>query len=397
MRNNWFFTLDDFGALEYVTKFSWWELMWRGVTVGDPWRFNKFLGYWVFKLFVILFGIKVGWWMIGIFLVNLVNLLLLFGIVVKLTNSRLWGLVAALILDKFYLGWFSNLHELTGGFWVLVGIWGWMNLISVEKGKWFVVSVVSYVFAIMSKEMTVTMPVFWGVLAVAMNKKKKMRKNLFKVFWPALFVVWAYVVRGQYLVDRKEDFVYLMKFSGRTFWQSLKFYSGNLFGGLGIYGWIVLGGLGLRNKKLLLILIAFFAGIFPAMWFPNRQEQYYLYVPVIYLAVYVALAGNSLGRQSQIPVAILIIVLFGGKNILPKWSKEVYVNHQKNEVLEIVDEVKFQVNRATKFPIVIELGKFEIGRDAGLLLDSGTLDLFADNGHFYKRLSFNKVEVGGKK
>ena len=405
-RNNWYFASDDYGALEYVTKFSWWGMVWRAYTTGDPWGFNKFLGYWAIKVFWGMFGVNWRYWLTGMYVANLINLLLLYFLVKRLTGSKLWGVVAALLLGKFYLNWVSNLHELVAGTGILVGTIGWIGinkqLVDVrypirKRLIWYGVAVGGYIAAMAAKEVAILLPVFW--LGIALNSGLGFGasfKKLIRVVWPGLIFAGWYVAREKFLLGVPGDHPYLISFSWEVFWQSARFYGKEIFGG---GEWVQLGKMGLlallsgTDKRRLILLGGFVTSMLPVMFFPNRREVYYVYLPMIYMATYVSIVGAALTerfsnkRRNQtdknrwlagIGVLLLTVWIFGGRSILPKFARVVFANRQKDEVEAVVSRVgEVIVNRdSNDFPVEVTVSRVPVGRDGKLLLDSGDLTLF---------------------
>jgi hypothetical protein len=398
VRTNWFFASDDYGAFEYVTKFSWWGLIWRAFTIGDPWGFNKFLGYFAIKFLLGVLGVSIGGWMFSMFLGNLANFLLMFWLTYSATKSRLWGGVSALILSRFYLDWVSNLHELVAGFFVLISSILWLSYIRKNDSRLAVVIGVFYLLALSAKEMSVSLPIFLlgvGLSIYGWGDLGRILKRVFAVSWGVILVLYFYLRRVIFLANVPGEHTYLFKFDSLQIRDALSFYTGIWFGGLKNVGVAFLPILGFLRIRFLPLLLAVFVSLVPTLILTNRREIYYMYIPTIYLAFWIGFVGHRLEcwlkRRLvfppvlwQVGLALLVIVLFGGRKVFPKFARVEFPNYQKEEVVGFIQSVDKKIqdrpqNIALDVPSVV-------GRDLRMLLDSRTMELFSQSpwGEEYK-------------
>ena len=165
------------------------------------------------------------------------------------------------------------------------------------------------------------------------------------------------------------DHIYATSTHLVTIWQNLRFYLST--------SWLIVIGASLFfafRRRAILLLICALLTLFPALILLNRQETYYLYLPLAYLCLYLALLFPGLRPKTSV-LYIAVFLLLGGRKLLPPLARQEFTNWQKHSVGQVISLVR---NKLETDPNVtqIAIDDTKLERDARLMLESDTVDLF---------------------
>ena len=158
------FLSDDFGLLDSVVHKSVWQLFQLPITTAAEPKFYRPLSLLMFwKLNHSLFGMNpAGYWAASV-LMHAVNGFLLYLIIKRLSGSVLaavaGGLIFVLIpLHGESVAWLCCAFDRFCLFFILIGVLGYVAYRAERKMPFYILSLASFVFALLSKEMALTFP-----------------------------------------------------------------------------------------------------------------------------------------------------------------------------------------------------------------------------------------------
>jgi hypothetical protein len=228
------------------------------------------------------------------------------------------------------------------------------------------IALISFLFALASKEIALGVLLF--LLSLTLFQRKKI-KPLFPFFSLAIFY-FAYQLA--FLVTKEPvgtDHSYATTSSLPIVWRNFRFYLST--------PWLLVIGVSLifapRRRALLFFTTALLT-LFPALILRNRQETYYLYLPLAYLCLYLAILFPNLRPKTSV-LYIAVFLLLGGRQLLPPIAHQDFTNWQKHSIEQIISLVR---NKLETDPDVtqIAIDNAKLERDARLMLESDTVDLF---------------------
>lgn len=349
LRTHLYFSQDDFAVLAHFKNHSTISTIVQFLTVGDIWGFHKILGFLNFKLLFYVFRVDPVPYIINNHLLHTANVLLVFLITKKLSRSNWKSFLAAVVFNKFYLFYFSNVHEYLVSFLVLLTVWLYH-----QKRRFL--PICTFVLALLTKEIAVTAPFF----LMGIDSKR---------IGPFM------VISGLYLLYQAKFFISRFSLSSAhpylASWPTLTnfiFYVGP------VIPLLTLALLISQRYKNWQFALAGFAGLLPVLLLVQHKESHYLYLPVAYFVIYLGSTLPKLTFKSLV-VYLLIIIVFGGRAILPKIAWIDFPNWQKVAIDQMLDRVKSSLaSRPQK--VLIDLTTFDHERDVHLLLGSQVIDLF---------------------
>lgn len=363
-RTDSFFSVDDFAVLSYLKDNALLTMVWEFLTRGDVFGFRKVVGFLFFGIIHSLFGTDPNPFIISNFLFHTLNLFLLFLVVKRLTKRDYVAFFISLIFNKYYLFYFSNIHEYSATFFCLLSMYLFLKF-----SKKTYLSAISFVLALLSKELAFSLPFFLAGLSFV---QKKDLKRLFPHF--ALLALYAayqftFWIKGSFIPKNTS--------------YAPSFKPADIVGGIFYYlDWKLLSFLFalpfLTNKRKTLVLL--FVGILtllPAAVFGNRRELYYVYLPAAYILIYLGVAFPKSIKKAALAFLVALF-LFGGRAVFPKIAWQQFPNHQKEAVKKVLDEVERELS-ARPGQVEIDLSDIDLQRDVRLMLESGVLGQFVSN------------------
>lgn len=359
LRTHLFFSLDDFTILAYFKTHSFRTMVEQFLLYGDPWGFHKIIGYLNLRLLYLSFGTNPLPYIINNQVLQTANVVILFLIISKLTQDNPKAFILALIFNSLYLYYFSNVHEYLVTFFCLLTI-------RFYQDSHFRLALSFFFLALFSKEIALSLPLF--LLAVTLFQKKSL-KPLFPFFSLAT-LYFAYQLA--FVVAREPvnaNHPYAIVTNPQTIWQNLHFYFPPAW-----FFVIIVPSVLIAHRRVYLLLLPALLALFPALVLKNRQETYYLYLPLAYLCLYLAAILPRFHLKTSV-VFGAIILLLGGRKLLPPLARQNFINWQKHSVEQVVDLVAKKLESEPNTSTII-IDKSKLERDAVLMLESGTLDLF---------------------
>jgi hypothetical protein len=347
-KTNAYFSLDDFAVLNYLQTHSWSQMITQFLTQGDIWGFKKILGYLNFSLLFNIFGANPTAFIINNYLLHTANIILVFLISLRLTKDSLKAFFVSVIANSLYLTYFSNIHEYLVVLFILSSALLYLH-------SRFKLSLVVFVLALLTKEIAFTLPFF----LLAINHHQKLKESNLQFFIVlAIYVLYQLFV-GPSKIGLPLNHSYATSFSLSLIINNLKFY---------LPLWLVALSLLFTSPILLVSLLS----LFPSLLLLNRQEIYYLYLPLVYYSIFLATRLPKFNLKTS-PVYLLIFFLLGGRKILPPIPKQNYPNWQKVSIQNVVDRVENNILSED-----IDVSDIHLERDTKLMLGSNTLNLFVN-------------------
>lgn len=361
VRTNTFFSVDDFFEISYFDKYSIIQFVPDFLIHGDMNEFTRIVGFVAFALIQKLFGLNHYAFDTALFLTNTFNLILLFFVVKKLTKNDLASFFVSLIFNKNYLFYYSNIHENLLAMFCILTIFFFLYY-----PKKFYLSFISFVLAVFTKETAVTVPLVLYAISFFYKLDRK------KIFYLLLVSIAFGIYAGYFFYTKKiagDNFIYtpavklIDLFRGYLYFVDYK---------------ILILCLSLsilfKKYKLIPLLATVFITLTPASLLVNRREMYYIYMPFLYLMMYVSLFLPKINfKSSLIPqigklsLYLIIFLVFGGRSIFPKIAWQEFPNWQKVSIDSVLDRVESGSN---------DFSDLNLERDAKLMIGSGTTDLF---------------------
>ncbi len=354
-RTNTFFSIDDFFEIAYFRNHSILQFVPDFLVHGDINEFTRIVGFVAFALLQKVFGINHIAFDVAMFATHTINLVLLFFVVRKLTKNDFASFFVSLIFNKNYLFYYSNIHENLLATFCILTIFFFLYY-----PKKFYLSVISFVLALFSKETAVTLPLV--LFAISLFYKLERKKIFYLLLISGLFAIYA----GYFFVTKKvlgDNFVYTPAsrivdlFRGYLYFIDYKIIA--LCVGLAIY---------YKKYKLLPLFLTVFITLTPASMLVNRREMYYVYMPFLYLMIFLSMLLPKLNIKTSI-LYILVFFIFGGRSILPRIAWQNFPNWQKVSMYSVMDRVESGSN---------DFSDLNLERDAKSMIGSGTTDLFIE-------------------
>lgn len=319
----------------------------RYLSIGDPWGFRKIVGYLLFRIIFSLFGVNPLPFLLTEFFLHLGNTWLIF-IIGRRLSRQWWGpLLGALIFNRLFLTYFSNLHEYLVVFFSLLAIYSTVR----EKPR---LCLLTFILALLSKEVGIVSLVF--LLNTKLAKKAKIISGiigLLFVFWQApAFISRFYLSPAHpYLADsRISSHIASYLPPGSVFILIIVFFLS-------------------ARSRIWLVLASL--SLLPVLFLANRREIYYLYLPLAYLGIFLSSRMPILNLKTSV-IYLAVILIFGGRSFFPLIPRQIYPNWQKYSIDEVLTRIASSVPGNSE----ISLADLNLERDAKLLLGSQVLSDF---------------------
>jgi hypothetical protein len=360
LRTDNFFSTDDFAVLSYIRDHNLLEITKNFLLEGDLFGFRKVIGYLYFEVLFEAFGVRAFYFNLGNFMIHTANLIILYFTAKKISGNRFASFVSSVIFNKIYLLYFSNVHEL------LVTLFSLLSIHFFLRNKRKTLSLMFFIFALLTKEIAFIIP--FVLIALSIYKKTSLKKttNHFLV----LVVYGLYQLRfvlSKSVLPENESYAISYKLTDLT--SGLFYYLSPLV-------LVVLATLPLISKRFrsYILLFTSLLALLPFLFLVGRREEYYLYLPMMLVALFIAVNLPRLSLKS-ILLSVVMIAVFGGRNVFPKIAWRRFPNWQKVSIGNVVDRVEDGVRSGdTK----IYIGDINLERDAKLMLQNDLLGLFLE-------------------
>jgi hypothetical protein len=224
--------------------------------------------------------------------------------------------------------------------------------------KKFYFAVITYILALFSKETAVILPV--GLLALSYVYKLERKKILYLFMISFAFGLYA----GYFYVTKKilgDNFVYMPAIKIIDILKGYLFYIN--------YKVLIVSVLFViftKKWNFTLLLLTLFIALTPAAMLVNRREEYYAYMPFIYLMIYFGMLLPKFNLKNSF-LYVLVFFIFGGRSVLPRIAWQEFPNWQKESINHVLDRVESGSN---------DFSDLNLERDAKSMIGSGTTDLF---------------------
>ena len=355
LRTNTFFSIDDFFEIAYFRNHSILQFIPNFIVNGDINEFTRVTGFVAFALIQKLFGVNHLAFDASMFVTHTINLILLFFVVRKLSKNDFASFFVSLLFNKNYLFYYSNIHENLLALFSILTVF-----IFLYYPKKFYYAAFAFILALFSKETAVILPI--GLFAISFVYKLDRKKIFYLLFISIIFSIYA----GYSYIEKKvvgDNFVYAPASRIIDIIRGYLFYINYKIVGIGI----VLSIIG-RRYKYLPILATVFIALTPAALLVNRREEYYVYMPFLYLMIYFGMLLPKLSFKSSF-VYLFIFLTFGGRSVLPRIAWQNFPNWQKESINHVLDRVESGSN---------DFSDLNLERDAKSMIGSGTTDLFME-------------------
>jgi|GEM_PF-2446843 len=346
-KNN-FFEFDDYTWLHSVIfkvePFMNWAIFPTSKFQSRP------IGAHSIELLYYIFGFNYQGFHLILLLLHLLNVLLLILILTRITHEKKLVFLSALIFgiwptSTFAVQWISAIFDLLTVLFSLLAIYTYLIYTVSNKNKkivFFIFSILSYYFALRSKEMALALPCC--VLLFEIYYNFKLKKKLYQLSPLLSFLIVIMILYGLRLislgsgitVDPTNPYYQQFKFSVLannifnyfTLYFNLENPGFNFMFNRGVLIYMIFLLLIIlliiiykvfikKNYIHLLLFIAFFILLLPVLPMKNMQMRLYLYLPSIPMAIFISILINEFGvkvKKSKILYYILIIILLLGLN-----------------------------------------------------------------------------------
>jgi hypothetical protein len=362
LRTNTYFSVDDFFEIAYFRNHSILQFIPDFLLHGDINEFTKITGFVFFSFIQNVFGLNHLAFDISMFLMHTSTVLLLFFVVRKISNNDFGSFFVSMIFNKNYLFYYSNIHEYSLALFCILTIFLFLYF-----PKKFYLIVTSFILALFSKETAVTLPLVLYSISFFYKFDNQTivvaRKRIMYLF----IIAFTFGVYASYFYFTKkvlgENIIYT---PAERITDVLKGYL--YFIDYKII--LVMIGMAVYFKKYIYLplLLTVFITLTPASVLVHRREAYYIYMPFLYLMIYLGSLLPKISLKSSL-LYLLVFMVFGGRDIFPKIAWQEFPNWQKVSIDQVLDRAEVGNN---------DFSDLILERDAKLMIGSGTTDLFLE-------------------
>jgi len=360
VRTDLYFSVDDFVVLSYFKDHNFFDILTFALK-GDVFGYKKFVGYTNLYLLFKLFKTNPLPYILANHIIHTFNLFLLFIITKKLTKNIIVSSISALILNSFYLFWFSNIHEYSVTLFSLLTVYTFLTF-----GRKYWIYTFLFIFSLYSKEVGIVIALFLTFLSFVYKYGYKKLIPIYIISLIYIFTNAAFYINGK-LLNQTESYV-------------ISFNIYDLLKGLLVYfnfwtiGFLLLLPLISKKYNNYLLFIIIIISLLPGIILVNHHQTYYMYLPSFLIGIYFAinLPKNNL---KIIFLTAIFIMIFKGRSFFPIIAKRDYPNWQKHSIDQVLNRVNSSFDR-NKNEQVIYIGDINLERDAKMMLGTNTLDLF---------------------
>ncbi|MFC1710095.1 glycosyltransferase family 39 protein [Patescibacteria group bacterium] len=416
--NDPFFLSDDFAHLSLINDNGYLSIVSMALGNSGIWIGHHIIsGFWLFKVIYDLFGVNVYPYTFAVFLLVATNVVLLYKMLTKISGNKLAGvLIATIVYSSQYLGWISNIHELLGALFALITLNLWFSWLDKLNNKYLYLSLITYLFAMFSKEVTfllypvlIMLTFFYHFYVKRVEIKKVLIKSVpLGIIFFVYFFTYAFDFTSYFSITKGVG--YSMSFIPANIFGNLIYYLGVITPVYKLWLiaslFIVIGLLfkGERKKvySLLILLGAYIIFLFPALLFVNRTSIYYSYIPSIFLFMFIAIIVNesldlllSIIQKERVGYVVntlvILVILIGGFSLSNTLLDNCYLIQYpwKNESKKSLFSAVELVQNSFKGDNSDRLGLSEVVKkdDVVFVVESGVFNLFLDE-QFSEKYSF---------
>ena len=355
LRTNTFFSIDDFFEIAYFRNHSIIQFVPDFIVNGDINEFTRVTGFVAFALIQKLFGVNHLAFDAAMFVTHTINLILLFFVVRKLSKNDFTSFFVSLIFNKNYLFYYSNIHENLLALFSILTVF-----LLLYYPRKFYLAVVSFVLALFSKETAVVLPIALYTMSFFYKFERKKILCLFIVsiafsVYAGYFFLIQKVAGNNFVYSPAAKFIDILR--GYLFYINYK-----------IIGLSVVLAFFTKKYKYTPLFVTVFIALTPAALLVNRREEYYVYMPFLYLMIYFGTILPKINIKNSI-LYLVVFVVFGGRSVLPRFAWQEFPNWQKESINHVLDRVETGSN---------DFSDLNLERDAKSMIGSGTTDLFLE-------------------
>jgi len=358
-RTNQYFSLDDFFVLSYLKNHTTGEMIRQFLFQGDLWGFHKIMGYLNFRILFDLFGVNPWPYIVNNHIFQTVNVIMLFFLIDTLIGRSLKAFVFSIIFNSLYLYYFSNIHEYMVTFFCL------SSILAYVKMKNYRLSLFLFFLGLLTKEVALSVPLI--LFSLAITEKKSLKPLVPFVYLSAGYVIFQLSFILTKLNLNPAD-TYSVDISIPNIINNLTFYLKPAW----LIVLVLMAVLSIPRKSYLILACALMT-LLPALILNNRQELYYLYLPLAYLCLFMAMSLINFDVQMW-PLYLLVFFLLGGRKLLPPIAHQIFTNWEKHSLEQVTEEMVRVIGNDPSVKEIIITVKQE--RDTRMMLESGAVELF---------------------
>ncbi|HET8549202.1 MAG TPA: hypothetical protein VFL57_14410 [Bryobacteraceae bacterium] len=257
------------------------------------------VGHFFYRVLEAVAGLDYRWWVLGLWILHAVTAGLLWLLLREAGVGPLAAL-AGLVFFAFHPATFDAYWRSMYVFDVLCGMFSVASVLAYAKRHW-VVSFLCFWAAFKSKELAIMLPAV--LLAWEYTRgERKWRRLLPFLAVSVLFGVQALLQNRANYPD------YTFRLTSHALRVTLPFYFYRAFVNFGIGATLLLSPLLLRDRRLVFGIVSGLAIALPLLFLPGRLFSVYLYVPLAFVAVQVAMLADR-WRWSRVvlPAAMLLV------------------------------------------------------------------------------------------
>jgi hypothetical protein len=327
VRNQPFFFSDDFAYLAFANSTSYLGMLQVALSRPGIWvGHHMILGFWLFKFIFGIFGTNIYPFVTVIFVLNLLSVLSFYVLSGEFIKDNIIKILTSFFFGVLYLSWISNIHELLGAVFMMLSFYSFMKWIKNNWVRYGVLSIIFYILAIFSKEITFLIFPIFIVMYLFTNKNHLKKKDLaILIPFSLTFISYTIFFASTFLGYFSLNTGYKMGFSLTSIFYNLSYYLNFLFSKIAL-SYLPILALSLvlyiytivrKNYFPTIFLLGFLILISPVLFFSNRVSSYYSYIPAIMLFIgfgnVVELVGNDftkikLRRINKVVVSGIISV-----------------------------------------------------------------------------------------
>jgi hypothetical protein len=373
LRTDNYFSVDDFSVLGYVRTHSLFELIKDFLLHGDLFGFGKVTGYVLFKLLYDFFDTNAYYFNFTFFVLQTLNLLLIYQVGKKVSGKMFAPFFSAVIFNKYYLFYFSNIHEILATLFFLFTLY-----LFLVKKKYFT-SYFAFIIALLSKEVAFITPF------VLMSLQTIRKLNSWRTLKTYFIILALYIVYQVPFFDHKFRLPlvdsYKLLITPEAFVEGL-----NFFIPLTSLTFLILLPLFSKKYKSYLLLLFTVLALLPVLFLVNRRELYYFYLPASIISIFLSINLPKLNLKTSL-VYLAALLVFGGRSVFPKIAWHTFPNWQKVSIENMVHRIEMGVALGES---EIYVGDINLERDAKLVIQNNVVDLFlSENNLQGKQLNYN--------
>lgn len=318
--NDPFFLSDDFDHLRFVYGSSYFGMLQIVLSRSGFWvGHHMILGFWVFKFIYDLFGTNIYPYVTVTFLLNLASTLTFFVVSGEFIKNNFVRTTVTFLFGFLYLSWISNIHELLGAIFLMLGLYAFMKWIKNRKITYGFLTILFYILGIFTKEITFLLFPFMIMIYLYLRKWHILKKDL-KVLAPLALIFGLYSIfyASTFLGYFGQASGYKMGFDPIEIFYNLAFYLKYVLPGIGSFFNLALVMLAALYGYCLyrkdywpaIFLSGFLIFISPVLLFSDRVSSYYGYIPVIFLFVSFGKIGELFRFIKKPVLAVLVAAVF---------------------------------------------------------------------------------------